>query len=240
MHVLYVSADPGVPVLGHKGASVHVRELSEALVGAGARVTIASPRIAPEGDRLAPSLALTAIPPILPREHESETTLRAAMLMQRSTLATVARRLRVDAIYERYSLFTHAGVEVAAELGVCHVLEVNAPLRAEAERFRTLPHPLVAECIEQHVFERTERILTVSPPLAELVRRAGVAAEKIEVVPNAVAPGKFGPRRSRSDDLLVAGFVGSLKPWHGIDVLVAAAQIALAVDPRVRLEVIGA
>jgi len=36
-------------------------------------------------------------------------------------------------------------VRAAAELGVRHVLEVNAPLRDEAARYRTLPHPEVAD-----------------------------------------------------------------------------------------------
>jgi len=52
MRLLYVSADPGVPILGHKGASVHVRELVTALVAKGASVVIASPRIDEEGDTL--------------------------------------------------------------------------------------------------------------------------------------------------------------------------------------------
>ena len=28
MRLLYLCCDPGIPVLGHKGASVHVRELA--------------------------------------------------------------------------------------------------------------------------------------------------------------------------------------------------------------------
>jgi len=40
MRLLYVSADPGVPILGHKGASVHVRELVSAFAAGGAVVTV--------------------------------------------------------------------------------------------------------------------------------------------------------------------------------------------------------
>jgi glycosyltransferase involved in cell wall biosynthesis len=233
-----VTADPGVPVLGHKGASVHVRELAEALVAAGARVTIASPRVEPEGDRLAASVGLVQIPPVLPLEHGSETTLRAAMLAQRLVLMRLARDLGVDAVYERYSLFSDAGVVVAGALDLPHILEVNAPLRAEAEQFRTLPHAVLAARVERDVFERTDRIFVVSEALAGLM--PGSVAAKVEVVPNAVAPAKFAPRHARTDDSFVAGFAGSLKPWHGVDVLVDAARMALDEEPRLRIEIVGA
>ena len=44
MRLLVLSGDPGIPVLGHKGASVHVRELTRALCDLGTEVAIASPR----------------------------------------------------------------------------------------------------------------------------------------------------------------------------------------------------
>lgn len=47
MNILYLSADRGIPVRGHKGASVHVRMLCNAFVAAGNHVTIVTPRPAP-------------------------------------------------------------------------------------------------------------------------------------------------------------------------------------------------
>ena len=69
MRLLYLSADPGVPVLGQKGASVHVRELSEAFAGLGVSVVVASPRTRFEGDRLDADVALVEIAAVLPKEH---------------------------------------------------------------------------------------------------------------------------------------------------------------------------
>ena len=132
-----------------------------------------------------------------------------------------------------------AGVAAAAELGIPHVLEVNAPLRAEALRFRTLPQPRLAADIERTVFRATDRILPVSHALGEWLEDEGVDPERIEVVPNAVAPARIGERLSRADDDLVLGFCGSLKPWHGIEVLLEACTIAFAQEPALRLEVIG-
>ena len=42
MKIAYLCADPGIPVLGNKGASVHVREFTDALVSLGHDVRIYS------------------------------------------------------------------------------------------------------------------------------------------------------------------------------------------------------
>jgi len=119
------------------------------------------------------------------------------------------------------------------------VLEVNAPLRAEASRFRTLPHPDLAADIERSVFRRTNRVLAVSQELGRWLEGEGVERERIVVVPNAVAPNRFGPRRLRDDNEFVLGFCGSLKAWHGIEVLLEAFVIASASEPTLRLEIVG-
>jgi glycosyltransferase involved in cell wall biosynthesis len=237
MRLLYLSGDQGIPVLGHKGASVHVRELGSALSDLGAEVAIVSPRTEPAGDVLDAAVRLMPIPPI--PANASEADLRAAIETQREAVAEVAHSFAADAIYERYSLFGGAGVEVAASLGIPHVLEVNAPLRAEARRFRTLPHPGLAAEIEHSVFDGTNRVLAVSRTLRRWLEEEGVEPERIEVVPNAVDPDHMGRRRLRDDDEYVLGFCGSLKAWHGVDVLLEACSVAFAQEPRLRLEVVG-
>jgi starch synthase len=237
MRLLYLSADPGVPVFGHKGASVHLREMASAFSEAGASVIVASPRLAPGGDRLPCTVETAPMPPVLPREHAHADSLQAAICEQAEYVIALARRSGAQAVYERYSLFSRAGVEAAAALGVPHLLEVNAPLREEARRFRTLAHPQVAAAAEAHVYERTDRMLAVSEVLAAMLRADGADAAKIEVVPNAVSAERFPDRRAPRGP--VVGFAGSLKPWHGIDVLLRAVRIALAHVPRLRLEIVG-
>src|SRR5262249_18459437 len=93
--------------------------------------------------------------------------------------------------------------------------------------------------IERAVFRGTDRILPVSQPLRRWLEHEGVEPERIEVVPNAVSPSRIGERRSRNDDDFVLGFCGSLKPWHGVEVLLEACAIAFAQEPALRLEVVG-
>jgi glycosyltransferase involved in cell wall biosynthesis len=234
VRLLYLSADPGVPVLGHKGASVHLRELAAALAEAGAEVEIASPRVEPEGDVLGAPARLWPIAPVLPKALADRHVLLDAVDAQAHELTRLAVELEVEAIYERFSLFSAAGARAADALGLPHALEVNAPLREEAARFRTLPHPDEAAAIEREVFAATGRLLAVSAGLAEILAGAGVPADRVEVLPNAVAAARFAPPR-RDPERFVAGFAGSLKPWHGIDTLVEA----LLLVPSVHLEVAG-
>jgi glycosyltransferase involved in cell wall biosynthesis len=239
MRLLYLSADPGVPILGHKGASVHVRALVKAFAEEGAEVVVASPRIAFEGEHLQAVAELVSIDQVLPKEHSGEPSLREAVAHQAGQIVELASDLAVDAIYERFSLFSNGGVEAASRLGVPHVLEVNAPLRAEAARFRTLPHPAAAEAIERDVFDRSDRIFAVSSTLAELLAAGGVAAEKIEVAGNGIDLDAFRALSPVRDGSFTVGFAGSLKPWHGIDVLLEGFRLALAQEPTLRLEVVG-
>jgi len=233
MRVLYLTADPGVPVLGHKGASVHVRELAGALAEAGAEVHIASPRVAFEGDDLSGPAVLHPVPGVLPKTATAE-ALDGAVSGQIEAVVELAARLEVDGIYERFSLFSVAGVHAARELGIRHVLEVNAPLREEAKRYRTLPHPLLAAFLETEVMLGTDHVLAVSTPLADALADDGVDPAKIEVLPNGVAAHRF-PAPARDPARFLAGFAGSLKPWHGIETIVQA----LAALPDVHLEVAG-
>jgi glycosyltransferase involved in cell wall biosynthesis len=237
MRLLYLSADPGIPVFGHKGASVHVRELVTALAAEGASVTIASPRIDPEGDRLDARANLVPIAPVVAKAHPSPASLRGAIDEQARRVTSIAARLGSTAIYERYSLHSRAGADAADALNLPYVLEVNAPLRDETQRFRSLAHPEVAAETEARVYARADRIFAVSTLLAALLRGEGVDPERLEVMRNGVTPGRFPARRARTG--FTVGFAGSLKPWHGLDVLTDAVGAAATAVPDLRLEVIG-
>jgi glycosyltransferase involved in cell wall biosynthesis len=174
------------------------------------------------------------IPGVLPKER-TQSEITAAVHAQAQALADLAGRHEVDAIYERFSLFSTAGVRVARELGLVHALEVNAPLREEAASYRTLPHPDLAAALEEEVMDGTDRVLAVSRALAVTLIDQGVPASKVEVVPNGVAAHRF-PEPRRDPSRFVVGFAGSLKPWHGVETLVDA----VCAVPGVHLEVFGA
>jgi glycosyltransferase involved in cell wall biosynthesis len=152
-----------------------------------------------------------------------------------------------DIIYERYSLFAYAGIELARRLGIPLILEVNAPLALEQAKYRELVLEHTAAELEGLILRSADALVVVSEPLADYARRKGVEAQRITVLPNGVDPSRFQPPVSadgvRSQfnlgDEPVVGFVGSLKPWHDLDTLLAAVRLLASTDEPVHLLVVG-
>ena len=59
----------------------------------------------------------------------------------RAMLRQMAAAARPDFVYERHALHLHAGLDVARELGVPLLLEVNSPMTLEMERLDLLRLP---------------------------------------------------------------------------------------------------
>ena len=154
-----------------------------------------------------------------------------------------------DFVYERYALFGVAGLEAARTLGVPHLLEVNAPLAEEQERMRGLEMKELARAAERRILRSTDAAIVVSRRLGEFVASCDVPRERIHVLPNAVDPRRFAPGAAgegaasalgeRLRGRCVIGFVGSLKPWHGVETLIEAFHALAARRPAVHLLIVG-
>ncbi len=245
MRILYLNADPGVPVFGSKGASVHVRAMAGALARHGHRVAVLASRTGRAGESRNGFLVLSPLTPPATRLPAGSAAAEAhTMARDREHLAgirAVARVFSPDLIYERYSLWSRAGVDAARMLGLPHVLEVNAPLVTESLRYRTLHHVSSAVATARHVFRRTSALLAVSEAVAEHTRAHGAEADRVRIFPNAVDAADYPPELVRPADAtrFTLGFCGSLKPWHGLEGL---AEIFLRVReaaPETRLLVVG-
>jgi glycosyltransferase involved in cell wall biosynthesis len=244
MHVAYVCADPGVPVFGVKGSSVHVQSVVRALVRAGARVSLfaASRGGIPTHDlaRL-PCHDLARPPRGNPAERE------AALLAANADLAAaLAKAGPFDLIYERHSLWSYAAMEHARACGVAGLLEVNAPLVEEQARHRGLVDRAGAERAAERAFHAASALLAVSRSVAAYLEPIPAAAGRVHVVPNGVDPARFPPpAAARAEAGLLppaaftVGFVGTLKPWHGLDVLLAAFALLRREAPEARLLIVG-
>jgi len=107
--------------------------------------------------------------------------------------------------------------------------------------------PDVARTIEREVFSGADAILAVSAPVRDYAIAGGAAAQRVWVLPNAVDPLLLAAGgnevatavRARHDlgTAVVIGFVGSLKPWHGVDLLLEA--FADLGDKQLRLLIVG-
>lgn len=153
----------------------------------------------------------------------------------------------IDLVYERYALGKRTGARLAAQHGVPHVLEVNAPLIEEEQRWRggaSRPELLEAE---RALFGQAEHVLCVSEGVAEYARGLGATAEAILVRPNGFDPDSFRPRPSADPlraqlapaECLVVGFHGRLRPWHGFELIVRAASLAASRGIPLHLLTVG-
>jgi glycosyltransferase involved in cell wall biosynthesis len=159
-----------------------------------------------------------------------------------------ARELKPDFIYERYSLWGMSGLWLALELGIPLVLEVNAPLVYEQQRYRAgVTCPPLARWVERHIWQSADLVLAVSKSLRSQLQRSGVDAARIQVLPNAVNPELFRTasdgsevrKRLNLDGHFTIGFVGTFRPWHGVELLLEAFEDLHRVDPLTHLLLVG-
>ncbi|MFZ3583778.1 glycosyltransferase family 4 protein [Loktanella sp. DJP18] len=212
MRIAYVCTDPGIPVFGTKGASVHVQEMLRAFTGRGAQVTIISPRI---GDTAPADLAGVVIHALRPLPSgEAVVRAQAALSQNAHVTQALTEAGPFDLIYERHALYAHAAMQFACDAGVAGVLEVNAPLLAEQARHRTLALPADADASTRTCMGAATTVTAVSPVVASYARDHG--ARSVEVIPNAVTPARF-PQQDPPMGPFTLGFLGSLKPWHDVD-----------------------
>ncbi|HLS33363.1 MAG TPA: glycosyltransferase, partial [Brevibacterium sp.] len=234
--VAYVCVDPGIPVFGTKGASVHIQEVVRVLRDRGADVTVYAAR---RGTAEAPA-DLADLPVVHVPVGSGETAARERA--QADAAREIAHRVLADGtdlVYERYSLFSDVLARTAAE-GVPGVLEVNAPLIDEQREHRELIDGEGALAALRTQAAAASRIACVSGPVACWVRTtAGLDRDDARclVAPNGVNTRRLRPGRAhagqsslRQESQATADgqgptrvvFVGTLKPWHGTDVLLDA------------------
>lgn len=220
MRIAYVTVDPGIPVFGTKGASVHIQEVVRELIRRGHDVTVHTTRA---GRDIPDDLAgLEVIETRIDADDPG-----ARERAQQEVSARIAARIiagGADLVYERYSLFSTALAEVAEATGAAGILEVNAPLIEEQRTHRVLvDEEAAAKALARQVAAATATV-AVSDPVRDWVRER-TGSESVHTVPNGVSITRIVPRPEEIGDPVVT-FVGTLKPWHGVADLLAAAALA--------------
>lgn len=261
LRVIYVCADMGIPLLGSKGSSVHVREFVRALRERGNQVEIVVARLG-EGDKLGYDIPVWELTP-------EEMALRVASTTRsmgdrenlphefyclqmnsslRRKLKGLLKRQKWDVIYERYSLWSFVGAQLAQNWGIPYLLEVNSPLPMEQEVYRGMDLSVLAHAIEKELFTAADGVFAVSEELRRYAIDRGASRQRTFVIPNGVDPRVFDPdidggyvreKLNIGKDDFVVGFVGSIKPWHGIDILVDAFRELSLTRLNWRLLIVG-
>src|SRR5436305_2402162 len=116
MKIAYINADPGVPVFGTTGCSVHVQEMVLAMLKRGAEVHLFSTRMGDETAADFSGLHIHLLPPHARGDEAArENSALAANESLHSALEREAEQGAFDLVYERYSLWSFAGMEFARE-----------------------------------------------------------------------------------------------------------------------------
>ncbi|MGI8924115.1 MAG: glycosyltransferase family 4 protein [Fimbriimonadales bacterium] len=221
-----------------KGASVHVQEVIRAMLNQGASVNLLAANI---GGERPPELSSVALHPLptLPK-GDAEERERLAIESNGAISDLLRRNGPFDLVYERHSLWSYSAMEFAKEADVPGFLEVNAPLIAEQAQHRSLFDVGSANRVAASAFGAATQVFAVSEPVADYVRSFAPGA-KVTVQPNGVDPSRFpsSTAPSHPSPQFTVGFLGTLKPWHGLDVLIDAFGLLHKRRPKSRLLVVG-
>lgn len=267
MKILYVCSDSGIPVLGRKGASVHVRSLVAALTRAGHSVVVATPLLTKspweaaatiEGQLLHVPADDSVTGPVDTARRYTDALGPAntfpgelrRILYNQQLEGKLLRRFKnapPDFVYERAALFSTVGVAVAGAAGVPLVVELNAPLSLEQSTYRGSHLSEIATQAERRTLQGANLVVTVSASLRDYVIGVGVPAARAVVVPNGVDGKLFAPSHSSEDARArwgigsgpVLGFVGGLRPWHGVRAFAPLLERLIVRHPQLQLVIAG-
>lgn len=150
-------------------------------------------------------------------------------------------------IYERYSLFNFTGAVVAKLTGRPLILEVNSPFALEQSRDKQIRTTGFAAWTERVICNMAAKVIVVSTPLRDIMVNLGIDQHKLVVMPNGVSKQLLSERgcsQSLRSELglaqkVVIGFVGWLRPWHGLELLIEAFASAELVKQDSAILIIG-
>lgn len=210
------------------GQAVHIEEMIHALRKAGHEVRVVAPAPA-GGEGMGGTVGwVDRLRQRLPKAAYELLELGYSLVAYRR-LARAAREFRPDVLYERYNLFLLSGSMLRRRTGIPLMLEVNAPLADERQRFGGLGLPKLADWAETTAWRGADAVLPVTAVLAARVRTRGVPAERITVIPNGIneshfdqapTPAQAKHRLGWGEDEVVLGFTGFVRDWHGVDKVV--------------------
>lgn len=169
------------------------------------------------------------------------------------TIKLASAKLKADPpdfIYQRYSLDNFAGLWLAAKLKIPLALEYNGSfLWMEKHWGSGLAYPGLAAKIEELNLRYADLIVVVSRVMKDELLSRGFAPEKILVNPNGVDLDLFSSQTEEKarelrrelglEDKILAGFIGTFGPWHGVIELAKAIQPAVEGNPRLHFLLMG-
>jgi glycosyltransferase involved in cell wall biosynthesis len=203
-------------IQSHDGQGVHIEELVRALRQAGHEVLVVGPSFYDATGFGGESSTIARLRRLLPGVL-GELAELAYNVPAYLKLRGAWKSFRPDFVYERCNLYFLAGAWLARRHKATLLLEVNSPLAEERGKFGGLHLAKLAARLERWTWRSADRVLPVTAVLGDILVSAGVARERVAVVPNGIDLARFPPRPAASGPAVVLGFVGFVRAWHGLD-----------------------
>lgn len=239
--ILYYSPHPHLKVAAQTGYGTHMREMIRAFKDLGHEVEFyvagdesnQNPNANESTGSTTKPSATNIIKKFTPRilwETLRDVNLIRIDEQRFRRLKEICAVFQPDAIYERSHYGMTSGVRAAKLLDIHHILEVNSPnVRERIELSGPSFLSKRARKKDLWVLANSHHVLTVSTRLAEMLHIPELAANW-DVTPNAIRPGQENEstqKRTRKEfgipeNTTLIGFVGSIFPWHGVDLLIDA------------------
>ncbi len=206
------------------GQYVHVEELTEALKRQGHELVFVGPNVVDNSDFGAEGGWVPMLKKVIPGfAYELMEFCYAGLAYFK--LSQAVKTHQPDCLYERYSLYMPAGVWLKRRFKLPMILEVNAPLYDERSKFDGIALPRLARWTEGFAWRGADHVAPVTQVLADRVMSAGVAEDKLSVIPNGINLDRFGDYSSTEaakaklglEGKLVLGFTGFVREWHRLD-----------------------
>jgi len=241
--VVYLRSTPG-PGTQAGGAASHIKGVVKALEALGVEIEVISNDLIAGFDHAEDRF--TVIPP------ESGGGTRALFDIHNNLVFTrgavpLVERAQPDFIYQRYARFSWAGVAAAIRTQRPLFLEYNGSEVWVGRHWDRVGSLDLLERYERLNLDAAARIFVVSDVERRNLEARGVPAKKIVVNPNGVDVERFRPGAGGGEarrelgltgDEVVAGFVGTFGPWHGVEKLAEAIK-SIPADVPVRFLLVG-
>jgi len=241
--IVYLRSTPG-PGTQAGGAASHIKGVVEGLTALGADVEIIS------NDAIAgfdtSRYRFTVVPPETVGATRALFDIHNNLVFTRAAVPLIEHS-KPDFIYQRYARFSWAGVVAAAHISRPLFLEYNGSEVWVGRHWDRVGSLDLLERYEKLNLRAAARIFVVSDVERKNLEACGVRPEKIVVNPNGVDTDRFRPGTGGAEvrkelgideSEVVAGFVGTFGPWHGVIQLAEAIKLMPANLP-VRFVLVG-
>lgn len=165
----------------------------------------------------------------------------------------VARRVRPDIIHAHSpALNGMAALNAARRLGIPLVYEVRAFWEDAAVDHGTTregsPRYRLTRRLETHVLRHADAVTCICEGLRSDIASRGIPSARIQLIPNAVDPGRFAFNPPKDQDLAkelglgsgpIMGFIGSFYAYEGLEVLLRALPALIHRHPGIRVLLVG-